>query len=64
MNVKGMTLRLKQDTREMLRAEAERARYGSMSSIADDILNHELKRRGHHTSDDLDRVVAAAREQV
>lgn len=57
---KPTLLRLRADTVAMLKAEASKSAYGSMASVADEILRDELTRRLDRRGVDLDRLIAAA----
>jgi|DEB0MinimDraft_10_1074344.scaffolds.fasta_scaffold00194_21 hypothetical protein len=55
-------LRLRESTFDMLRAELRTSAHRSLASLADEILEDELRRRGHRTEADVDRMITAARE--
>jgi len=57
---KPTLLRLRADTVEMLKAEASKSAYGSMASVADEILRDELQRRLDRHGENLERLIKAA----
>jgi len=62
MDIKPTALRLRDDTLTMLRAELRKSAHRSMATLADELLHNELRRRGHNTETDLNRLISAAGE--
>lgn len=55
-------LRLRAGTKAMLREAVKRSAHRSMATLADEILEAELRKRGFNSERNLDRMLDAARK--
>jgi len=62
-DIRATTLRLRATTIEMLQQALDRSPHRSMAALADEILDAELRKRGHQAESDLDRMIDAARRE-